>query len=135
VAAVFERQQAARDATLLATAEERRDRLSRLADLLRENIDVLCEAVDRDFGGRSARGNPAARDLPSASRPSRTARRHVRGWMRARSARTGFWFLPGRSRIVPQPLGVVGIVVPWNYPSISPSARWSRRSPRATARW
>jgi len=29
---------------------------------------------------------------------------------------TGLWFQPGRSRIVFQPLGVVGIVVPWNYP-------------------
>jgi acyl-CoA reductase-like NAD-dependent aldehyde dehydrogenase len=36
--------------------------------------------------------------------------------MRPERRATSFWFLPGRSRVVPQPLGVVGIVVPWNYP-------------------
>ena len=115
LAAVFERQRAARDATLLATADERRDRLARLAALLRENVDALCEAVDRDFGGRSPAETKLLELFPALEAIAH-ARRHVRGWMRPRRARTGLWFLPGRSRIRAQALGVVGIVVPWNYP-------------------
>src|SRR4026208_2526837 len=36
--------------------------------------------------------------------------------MKPQRRATGMWFLPGRSRIVFHPLGVVGVVVPWNYP-------------------
>src|SRR5687768_5907541 len=36
--------------------------------------------------------------------------------MKPRRAGVGKWFLPARARILPQPLGVVGIIVPWNYP-------------------
>ena len=44
--------------------------------------------------------------------------------MKPQRRATNFWFLPGRSRVLFQPLGVVGIVVPWNYPiylAISPA--------------
>ena len=46
----------------------------------------------------------------------RHARRHVRRWMRRERRPTSLWFQPGGSFIVTQPLGVVGIIVPWNYP-------------------
>lgn len=36
--------------------------------------------------------------------------------MRVQRRSTGLWFKPASSRIMPQPLGVVGILVPWNYP-------------------
>jgi coniferyl-aldehyde dehydrogenase len=36
--------------------------------------------------------------------------------MRARAVATGLPFFPGRNRLLPQPLGVVGVVSPWNYP-------------------
>ena len=37
-------------------------------------------------------------------------------WMRDERRATSLWFLPGSSKIVYQPLGVVGIIAPWNYP-------------------
>jgi coniferyl-aldehyde dehydrogenase len=43
-------------------------------------------------------------------------RRNVRRWMRPRARRVALQFRPGTARIVLQPLGVVGIVSPWNYP-------------------
>ena len=115
LAAAFERQRAAREATLASSAAERRQRLAKLAALLREHTDDLCAAVDSDFGGRSTAETRLLEIFPALEAIAH-ARRHVRGWMRTRRARTSFWFLPGRSRIVPQPLGVVGIVAPWNYP-------------------
>jgi acyl-CoA reductase-like NAD-dependent aldehyde dehydrogenase len=53
LASAFERQRAARDPAVLGSLSERRDRLERLARLLRDNQAAICEAVDRDFGGRS----------------------------------------------------------------------------------
>jgi acyl-CoA reductase-like NAD-dependent aldehyde dehydrogenase len=115
LSAAFERQREARDSTPPASAAVRRDRLERLARLLRENDAAICEAIDRDFGGRSHAETRLLEIFPALEGIGH-ARRHLRSWMRPRRARTSFWFLPGRSRIVPQPLGVVGIVVPWNYP-------------------
>src|SRR5690606_29331780 len=36
--------------------------------------------------------------------------------MRPARRQVGLMFMPARARIVYQPLGVIGIVVPWNYP-------------------
>ncbi len=36
--------------------------------------------------------------------------------MKPRGAWVSKWFLPARAHIMPRPLGVVGIIVPWNYP-------------------
>ncbi|MGH8721866.1 MAG: aldehyde dehydrogenase family protein, partial [Burkholderiales bacterium] len=44
------------------------------------------------------------------------ARRRLRRWMRAERRPVAWWSLPGRARLLRQPIGVVGIIVPWNYP-------------------
>ena len=113
LAEAFERQRARRDERLPAPA--RRAALDALERLLRDNISAFCESIDRDFRGRSHAETQLLEVFPSLEAIAH-ARRNLRAWMRPRRARTGFWFLPGRSRVVPQPLGVVGIVVPWNYP-------------------
>ena len=115
LAEVFEAQRAQRDAGPPPDAAERNRRLRNLDALLREHAADFCAAIDRDFNGRSVHETQILELFPSFG-AIRHARRHVRKWMQPRSAPTNFWFLPGRSRVVPQPLGVVGIVVPWNYP-------------------
>jgi coniferyl-aldehyde dehydrogenase len=47
---------------------------------------------------------------------ARTALRRLARWMRPRRVATPVNLLPGRSELRPQPLGVVGIISPWNYP-------------------
>ena len=42
--------------------------------------------------------------------------RHLKRWMAVKRAPTALHFLPAGNRLMPQPLGVVGIVSPWNYP-------------------
>ena len=115
LAEAFARQRQRHGAEGGLAAEARRDALARLAALLLENGDALADAVDRDFRGR-ARAETQLLELFPAVESIRHARRHVRAWMRPRRVPTGLWFKPGRSRVVPQALGVVGIVVPWNYP-------------------
>jgi acyl-CoA reductase-like NAD-dependent aldehyde dehydrogenase len=106
---------ASRDATLGLSNGQRVAALAGLETLLLENTAALADAIDRDFGGR-ARHETRLLEVFPALEAIRHARKHLLAWVAPRRARTNFWFLPGRSRVVMQPLGVVGIVVPWNYP-------------------
>lgn len=93
----------------------RADRLRRLRQLIEANHDAFAAAIGADFGHRPRQETALLEVFPSLAGID-DALRHGRRWMRERRARTGLWFLPGRSRLLPQPLGVIGIVVPWNYP-------------------
>jgi len=102
----------------------REARLDALARVLRDDAEAWVQAIDADFGHRSAHETRLAELFPCHD-ALRHTRRHLGAWMRPQSVAPSLWFRPARARILPQPLGVVGIVVPWNYPlllSISPLA-------------
>jgi coniferyl-aldehyde dehydrogenase len=90
-------------------------RLRALEALMRNNRDAIAAAIDADFGRRPAQETSILEIFPGLS-GIHHALRHGRRWMRARRRWANFWFLPARTAIVPQPVGVVGISVPWNYP-------------------
>jgi acyl-CoA reductase-like NAD-dependent aldehyde dehydrogenase len=113
--ALFETQRKAQRASPCPSARERINQLSRLEKMVRDNGPDFAQAISRDFGSRSAHETQLLEIFPSLE-AIRHARRHVRAWMKPMRRATSLWFLPGRSQIVPQPLGVVGVVVPWNYP-------------------
>ncbi|MEP7261671.1 MAG: coniferyl aldehyde dehydrogenase, partial [Usitatibacter sp.] len=115
LADAFQRQKAARDHALAPDRPTRDATLAALEALVAGNVDAFATAIDLDFRARSKAETMMLEVFPSLE-GIRHARRHLGAWMRPRRAPTNFWFLPGSSRILPQPLGVVGIVVPWNYP-------------------
>ena len=90
-------------------------RLEDLASLIRRNEHALASAISSDFGNRSAHETRLLEIFPALEAIAH-ARRHLHTWMRPKRRSTSLWFMPGTSRLVPQPLGVAGIVVPWNYP-------------------
>jgi coniferyl-aldehyde dehydrogenase len=93
----------------------RSDRLRRLRRLLVDNETAIEEAIDADFGGRPRIETQIAEVFPSIAEV-RGALRSGRRWMKPRGAWVSKWFMPARAWIMPRPVGVVGIIVPWNYP-------------------
>jgi coniferyl-aldehyde dehydrogenase len=90
-------------------------RLDRLLGLTETHEDAIAEAISADFGGRSAHETRLA-ELFVVRAGIRHARAHLKHWMRTRRVATGLQFRPGHNRLSAQPLGVVGVVSPWNYP-------------------
>ncbi|HEY3381134.1 MAG TPA: coniferyl aldehyde dehydrogenase [Vicinamibacterales bacterium] len=113
--AAFRAQREACSREPMPDARTRREWLQRLADLLRRNERAICDAIDSDFGRRPAPETRILELFPSLS-SVRYARAHVRRWMRPERRHVSIWFQPGRAELRYQPLGVVGIIVPWNYP-------------------
>jgi coniferyl-aldehyde dehydrogenase len=93
----------------------RERRLKALSALVRDHREAIAAAIATDFGRRPHQETDLLEVFPSQS-GIRHALAHGRRWMRSRRRWAGFWFLPARTEIRPQPVGVVGIIVPWNYP-------------------
>ena len=118
LARTFEQQQRARSrAASPPSWTLRADRLRRLRSLLLEHRGPLAEAISADFGHRSRHETELLEVNPVLDGIMHSLR-HGRSWMRPQRRRPGYKFLPGTAWLMPQPLGVAGIVVPWNYPLI-----------------
>jgi len=111
----LETQRAAFAAEPMPSLAVRRDRLQRLRAMTATHAEDLAATIAQDFGHR-ARQETLLADVFTVQSAARHALRHVRGWMKPRRVPTAFQFWPARNRLVRQPLGVVGIVSPWNYP-------------------
>jgi coniferyl-aldehyde dehydrogenase len=93
----------------------RLDRLKRLRAAVAENETRFEQAISADFGHRSKVETAIAETLFLFNEIKHTSR-HLKGWMAPQRISTALQFWPARNRLIPQPLGVVGIIAPWNYP-------------------
>ncbi|TAA46845.1 coniferyl aldehyde dehydrogenase [Corallincola spongiicola] len=120
----LEHQRAAFSACPFPSAETRLTQLSGLQRLLVDNQQALAQALSADFGHRAKDDSMFGDILPSVQMVKYQIR-HLKRWMKPQRRRAGLLLAPAQVKVVYQPLGVVGIVVPWNFPlmlSIGPLA-------------
>ncbi len=94
---------------------ERMALLDRLGEAVRRCKDELVAAASADYGRRAA-FETLAGDVMVVLDEITHARKHLRSWMKPRRAPVNFAALPARGQLRYVPLGVIGIMVPWNYP-------------------
>ena len=95
--------------------EQRLDQLARLRSLIADNESRFAEAISADFGHRATAETVFAEVL-FLQGEIRHTRQHLKRWMAPQRIPTQRQFFPATNRLLPQPLGVVGIIAPWNYP-------------------
>lgn len=113
--ALYASQRSAYDKLPMPDLEQRLQWLEALHEVIASHQQALVEAISADFGNRSADETLLAEVMPSLH-GIRHAKRHLARWMKPSRRRVGLAFQPASARVLYQPLGVVGIIVPWNYP-------------------
>lgn len=94
---------------------DRRAALDALKAAVVDNQERIADAISADFGARSAHETRLV-EIFGTVQQINGARRGLKTWMKPRRKPVSFWFLPGRAKVMFQPLGVVGIIAPWNFP-------------------
>jgi coniferyl-aldehyde dehydrogenase len=93
----------------------RRNRIDRLLALVLDNADAFVDAMSADYGTRPKAGSLFTEILGMISVIEHT-RSQVPQWMRAAKLMGAAWFFGLKAEVQPSPLGVVGIIGPWNFP-------------------
>ncbi|MDH0030651.1 MULTISPECIES: coniferyl aldehyde dehydrogenase [unclassified Acinetobacter] len=112
---IFSQQRSNFDAEPYPDLESRRTKLFKLKKQIIRYQDVIAAAINTDFSSRSIDESKLL-DLLGSVLEAEHAIRHLRRWMRPSKRSTELLFLSNRLRVQYQPKGVVGVVVPWNFP-------------------
>lgn len=94
---------------------QRRADLLRLRGALKSRLGAITQAVSEDFGHRSEHESLIA-DLMTTFNEIDHLIAHLRGWMRSERRSVGWKMWPARAEVRFEPVGVVGVIAPWNYP-------------------
>ena len=114
--ATLKRQRAAYLSNPIPDYEARCADLRKLKAFVREHQDAICDAISADYGHRSRHETLLAEVLPVLHGIDHTLK-HLKRWMKPqRRAIDRLTFGLAANRVIPQPLGVVGVIVPWNFP-------------------
>src|SRR5947208_1719672 len=115
VARIFAAQRAAFDADPDPSASRRRASIKALKRQISRYQDVLADAMSRDFGFRAPTESKML-DLLGSMLEANHAVAHLKRWMKPSRRATELVFLSNSLSVTYQPKGVVGIIVPWNFP-------------------
>jgi coniferyl-aldehyde dehydrogenase len=115
LSAILERQREAflRDGP--PSLERRRADLAKLRRAIKNSAERIADVISADFGNRSRQESLLA-EVFATRAAIRYSLRNLARWMRPKRVPVSLEFQCGRARILSQPIGVVGIISPWNYP-------------------
>ncbi len=113
-AAAFARARAAYRSGRTRPLSWRAEQLRALRALVREGEDELLHAMADDFG--KPRVEAWLADLAPVAAEAAHLRHNLRRWARPRWSWPGIANMPGAAWTVPEPLGTVLVISPWNYP-------------------
>lgn len=99
----------------LSSAHERIERLARLKRILLKYQDQFADAINKDYGNRSI-GETKIGELLTCLEQIKYYSKHISKWMKPSKRRIALIHQPAKAWVEYQPLGVIGIIAPWNYP-------------------
>ncbi len=97
------------------TLKQRKHNLRLVLKIVSDHKQEWIDAISKDFGHRS-KYETLMMELMQTQHLIKYVLSNLRKWMKAKSRNPGLLNIPARSKIYWQPLGVVGIISPWNYP-------------------
>ena len=98
------------------TLEKRKDNLLNLKRMITENREAIIDAISQDYGNRS-RHETLFAEIITANDGIIDSIKHLKSWMKVQRRKVDQSMYPGgKARVIPQPLGVVGMIIPWNFP-------------------
>jgi coniferyl-aldehyde dehydrogenase len=114
--ATLEMQRKAYFAHPMPTFAERKADLLQLKRFVADNKEAIIEAINADYGNRS-RHETLFAEIFTVFDAIKHTLRHLKGWMKPQRRPIDMMtYMGAKNRVVPQPLGVVGVIVPWNFP-------------------
>ncbi|MGB0895455.1 MAG: coniferyl aldehyde dehydrogenase [Parashewanella sp.] len=95
--------------------EQRVDTLKTLKKSILLHQKQLLDALDMDYSGRAMQDSLIGDILPAITHLDYTLS-HLKSWMKPSRRSAGMLLAPASVKVHYQPKGVVGIIVPWNFP-------------------
>ncbi|PKG82399.1 coniferyl-aldehyde dehydrogenase [Colwellia sp. 75C3] len=99
----------------IPSAKQRISDIKALKNALTHHQNELLIAMSDDFGHRS-KDDSKLGDILTTILSANYAIKHIKRWMRPSKRHVHPLFQPAKAHVQYQPLGVVGIITPWNYP-------------------
>lgn len=96
--------------------QERKQHLTHLKRLLTENRDAILDAICKDYGNRSKFETLFA-EIVVVTDDINSSIKHLKKWMKVQRRKVDkTLYFGAKNRVIPQPIGVVGLIIPWNFP-------------------
>ncbi len=114
--AALETQRAAYLAQPTPDFAQRKQDLLALKSMISDNVDAIVDAISQDYGNRS-RHETLFAEIISVTDGINDTLKHLKKWMKVQKRHVDTtMFAGGKNRVIPQPLGVAGLIIPWNFP-------------------
>lgn len=115
LSSIFEKHQQAFLKNPYPLISQRREILLNLKRLLQEQAPSLDKAINKDFSHRAQEETLFLEIFPTIKAIDYCVK-HLKKWTKSQQRSVPWYLKPSQASVIAQPLGVIGIIVPWNYP-------------------